>query len=59
MRIHGWLRDGEERSRVCVCVCVCVCEREAAQDRHRAEAQKEEFKVPAEGNIRLSFKFMI
>lgn len=22
MKIHGWLRDGEERSRVCVCVCV-------------------------------------
>ena len=26
MRIHGWLRDGEEKSRVCVCVCVCVKE---------------------------------
>ena len=49
------VRRGQE----CVCVCVCVCEREAAQDRHRAEAQKEEFKVPAEGNIRLSFKFLI
>ena len=47
------VRRGQE------CVCVCVCEREAAQDRHRAEAQKEEFKLPAEGNIRLSFKFLI
>ena len=51
------VRRGQEC--VCVCVCVCVCEREAAQDRHRAEAQKEEFKLPAEGNIRLSFKFLI
>lgn len=47
MKIHGWLLDGEERSGVCV----CLCEREAAQDRHRAEAQKEEFKLPAEGSI--------
>ena len=51
------VRRGQEC--VCVCVCVCVCDREAAQDRHRAEAQKEEFKLPAEGNIRLSFKFLI